>query len=274
MNTKKTTFITGVVAISLTGCFSDEASLYSICEDNPQICSDIEAKGWCKEERSTLIRNRHRQITHPKDELNQYNSLMNWKTFSQCIETASNIKRRNIEDRDPTKAASFVNSVKAIDELEQQTVNSDLPQLLYYHWSQNGDASKIDKLIELDAQSQLQTTQLQLMMASYYGKVNKRKAAQAQYEALSLLTQNDIEALDHSVFASLSTYYFQENKLKLSYIWARVAVKFGLKANLYSSLTAKLERNGVNLQQLNLTAEKTYQSIITLNFMPPKIALK
>lgn len=258
----------------MSGCFSDEASLYTICEDNPQICNDIDAKGWCKNERSTLIRNRHRQITHPKDELNQYNSLTNWKKFSLCIESASNIKRRNVEDRDPTKATSFVNSVLEIEKLEQQTANSKLPQLLYYHWAQNGDSSKINQLIKLDANGKLLTTQLQLMMASYYGKANKRKAAMAQYKALSLLTEADLESLDHGVFASLSTYYFQENNLKLSYIWARIAVHFGLKENLYSSLTDKLERQGVDFKQLNETADNTYESIVALNFSAPKVAIK
>lgn len=255
-------------AISLSGCFSDETSIRGICENNPQICDDIKTKGWCKSERTNLIRNRQRQITAPKDQKNLYNSLINWKEFSHCIEAASNIKRRSIEDRDPTKAASFVNSVREIEKLERQTANSQLPQLLYYHWAQSGDDVKIDKLIRLDKKNKLNTTELQLMMSSYYSKFNKLMAAKAQYNALELLTQDDLDKLDHSIFASLSTYYYQKGELKRSYIWARVAIKFGLKANLYSSLTIKLKRSGVKLPNLDQEADDIFQSIESLSFNP------
>lgn len=254
----------------LAGCFSDKHSIYSICEDNPQICSDIETKGWCKKERSTLIRNRHRQLVAPDDEENLYTSLKNWKTFSKCIEAASNIKRKNIEDRDPTKAASFVNSIREIEKLEQLTINSQLPQLLYYHWAQNGDEKKINRLINLDKNKKLETTEMQVMMASYYGKFDQDKAASALYKALSLLTDTDLQQLDHSIFASLSTYFYQTKNLRLSYIWAQVAVRYGLKVNLYSSLTGEIKRQGESLPQLDKQAENVYQSIQSLQFKPPK----
>lgn len=258
-----------MLAISLTGCFSDETSLSSICENHPHVCNDIKTKGWCKTERFDIIQSRYRQITTPNDQENLYNSLIKWKKFSSCIEAASNIKRKSIDDRDPTKAASFVNSVREIEKLEQQTVNSQFPQLLYYHWAQSGHDANIDKLIKLDQQNKLDTTELQLMMASYYSKVDQLMAAKAQYNALTLLTQEDLAALDHSIFASLSTHYYQTKELKLSYIWARVAVKFGLKANLYSSLTTQLKRNGIKLSNLDKKADKVFQSIQALSFIPP-----
>ncbi len=270
MNTKKATLITSIISLSLTGCFSDEKSIYGICEDHSAICTDIETKGWCKEERSSLIRNRYLQLTKPEDELNLYHSLVNWRKFSKCIETASNIKRRKLEDRDPTKAASFVNSVKEIEKLEQLTQASTLPQLLYYHWAQSGDEVKIDRLLTLDKQDKLQTTELQMMIASYYRKIDRKKAATAHYKALAYLTKDDLDTLDHSVFASLSTYYYQAKKLKLSYIWAQVAVKYGLKANLYSSLTGELQRKGVSLDELDKKADQLFDSIQILNFQPPK----
>lgn len=270
MSTKKATLIVGFLSLSLTGCFSDDKSIYGICEDHADICTDIETKGWCKKERSSLIRNRYQQLVAPKDELNLYQSLVNWHKFSKCIETASNIKRRNLEDRDPTKAASFVNSIREIEKLEHLTQNSTLPQLLYYHWAQSGDDSKIDRLLELDKQNKLQTTELQMMIASYYRKVDRKKTALAHYKALSYLTKKDLETLDHSVFASLSTYHYQAKKLKLSYVWAQVAAKYGLKANLYSSLAVELERKGVSLSELDKEADQVFESIQTLNFTPPK----
>jgi len=270
LNTKISTIITGLLTLSLSGCFTDETTIYGICENHSQICSDIETKGWCKNERAQLIRNRLRQLKAPDDQLNLYKSLINWKKFSYCIEAASNIKRKSIEDRDPTKAASFINSVREIEKLELLTVNSQLPQLLYYHWAHTGNKAKINKLIRLDQQNKLNTTELQLMMSSYYSKISKKKAAKAQYNALELLTQPDLETIDHTIFASISTYHYQTKDLELSYVWAQVAVKFGLKANLYSSLTSELKRKGAKLAELDQKADAIFHSIQILSFKAPK----
>jgi len=270
LTTKTNTIITGILALSLTGCFSDEKSLYSICGDSPQVCDDIKTQGWCKGERTELIRNRYRQQTEPNNHKNLYDTLLTWKTFNACIEKASNIKRKKVTDRDPTKAATFVTSVLEIQKLEKLTKSSNYPDLLYYHWVEYGDDSKIDKLVSLDRKGKLNTSDLQFKMSTYYGKVNREKAVNSLLKGLSLLTESQLETLDHNVFASLTTYYYQMKKLELSYTWAQVAVKFGLKANLYSSLTVELQRKDINLSELDLKADDIYQSIQDLKFQYSK----
>jgi len=258
------------LALSLTGCFSDEKSLYAICRDTPQVCDDIKTQGWCKNERTELIRNRYRQIKEPKNHKNLYDTLITWKSFNTCIEKASNIKRKKITDRDPTKAATFVTSILEIEKLEKLTKSSNYPDLLYYHWVEYGDDSKISKLVSLDRRGKLNTSDLQFKMSTYYGKVNREKAINALLKGLSLLTESKLDTLDHNVFASLTTYYYQMKKLELSYTWAQVAIKFGLKANLYSSLTTELKRKNTDLNELKLKADNIYESIQNLNFKPSK----
>ncbi len=266
MTTRFHQLIAILIAFSLSGCFYFEKSIYTICEENPDICSDIKTKGWCKEERTKLIRTREKQILAPNDQENLYRNLINWKSFSACIEIASQIKRRSLTDRSSTKAATFVNSIMEIQKLENKTKNSNYPHLLYYHWTQYGDDEKIEKLKILDKNGELNTSELQFKMASYYSKSDRSKFIKAQYTALSLLTKTDLENLDHGVFASISTYYFQIDNLKKSYIWSQVAVKFGLKANVYSSLIDKLNRQNIDLSILDLKAEAIYKSINELNF--------
>lgn len=266
MTTRFNQLITILIASSLGGCFYFEKSIYTICDETPDICTDIKTKGWCKEERTQLIRTREKQILAPDDQENLYRNLINWKSFSACIEVASQIKRRSLTDRNSTKAATFVHSIMEIQKLENQTKNSNYPHLLYYHWTQYGDDEKIEKLKVLDKNGKLNTSELQFKMASYYSKRDRSKFIKAQYSALSLLTKTDLESLDHDVFASIATYYFQMDNLKKSYIWSQVAVKFGLKANAYSSLTGKLNRQGIDLSVLDLKAKAIYKSINELNF--------
>lgn len=270
MTTKIKTIITGILTLTLTGCFSDEKSLYSICGDTPQLCDDIKTQGWCKDERTNLIRNRYRQLTEPDDHKNLYNTLITWKKFNFCIEKASNIQRKKVTDREPTKAATFVTSVLEIEKLEKLTKSSNYPDLLYYHWVEYGDDNKMDKLVSLDKRGRLNTSDLQFKMSTYYGKVDRNKAINSLLNGLSLLTESKLDSLDHSVFASITTYYYQMRKLELSYIWAQVAIKFGLKANLYSSLTVELKRKDIDLDELNIKADKIYQSIQDLNFQPSR----
>lgn len=266
MTTTIKNLILTVLCLSLCSCFYFEKSIYSICDDTPHICDDIKTKGWCNDERSLLIRNRHNQILYPDNQENLYNSLVSWQSFSQCIEIASNIKRRDINDRDSIKAATFVHSIHEIEKLEKLTKNSNFPHLMYYHWTQDGDIEKIEKLKTLDDNGQLNTSELQFKMAFFYGKTDKEKSVQAQYKALSLLTEKDLNQLDHNVFANISTYYYQMRNLKHAYIWAQVAIKFGLKANIYSSLTRELKRKNTDFKALDLTAIEIYTSINELNF--------
>jgi len=253
----------------IVACSDSKRSIYAICDDNPQICGDIETKGWCKIERSAVIRFREQQIVSPDNQLSLYRGLKHWQSFSHCIEIAANIKRRTVTDRDSVKETTFLTSLNAIDRLEKDTYNSNLPQFLYYHWAAQGDDSKIDKLIELDQNSQLNSTELQLMMASYYGKLDSDKAIASQYKALTLLTAPDLATLDAGLFASLATNFYRKKQFELSYVWTQVAVKSGLKENSHTALARELSDRNVNIVHLDELADDTYDSINALAFSAP-----
>ncbi|NRA62699.1 MAG: DUF2989 domain-containing protein [Psychrobium sp.] len=271
MKTTNITFTVALCAGLLSGCGLGEDTIYTICEENPAICVDIKAQGWCKLERALLIRNRLQQLKEPDDERNLYDSLHQWQYFSQCIESASNIVRKNKEDRDPTKTKTFLTSIKEIDKLERLTKNSALPELLYYHWARDGEQNKIYKLVALDKAGKLDRTNMQLKMAMYYAKNDPEKAIKAQYKALRYLTKHDLETLSGDVFANLSTHFYQKGYYRYSYIWAQVAVKFGLKESIYSGLSNELSQRNINKTLLNDIADNTYDSIQDLAFVVPKL---
>lgn len=270
MNTKAFTILLSLGVTTLTGCFNGERSVYAICDDNPQLCSDIEADGWCTAERALVIRQREVELITPSDQLNLYNGLAQWKDFSQCIENAASIKRRNLDDRDSTKEKTYLVTLQEIKRIENATVNSELPQLIYYHWAQNGDENKIKKLVKLDKQGQLNTFAMQQLMAAYYGKTNKNKAIQSQYKALSLLTQSDLEYLPPTIYASLATHAYQIKDYPLAYVWSQIAIKAGLKESKYNFLTQNLKAQNADINNLQQIATQTYESILALKFQPPE----
>ncbi len=269
MNTKLITLSTLIVWPLLGGCLGSEQTIYAICEENPQICSDIQAQGWCKVERANVIRQRQKELTTPNDPNVLYDSLIRWQEFSQCIEIAANIKRRSIKDRDAIKETTFLTTLQEIQRIEQATVNSKLPEFLYYHWAQDGDPSKIEKLVALDQRSKLNTTRLQLMMAAYYGKANRERAISSLYKALQFLKASELESLDPSVYASLATHFYQEKRYKLAFVWTEVATMAGLKTNKNNLIMQNLEAQHADVDKLEGVASDTYNSIRSLAFEAP-----
>ena len=244
--------------------------MYQVCNDYHEICHDIDTEGWCKHQRSDLIIRRYQQLQTPRDLDNTYRTLMSWRKFNDCIAVASKITRRTVEDRTSVRTKAYLTSIKEIEKLEQQTLASTYPQLMYYHWAEDGKQYRIDALIKLDQQGKMASTELQLMMASYYAKVDKTKEMTAQYNALSLLDLASEYQLNNQIYASLATNYYQKNKYHLAFIWARVAEKSGLKTAAVSTLKRKLKAEKYDLKHLEDIAHKTYLSIAANKFTPPE----
>ena len=256
--------------LSLSGCGDFAVSTYTICNEHQQLCQDIETEGWCKNERVDLISNRYKIKKTPDDQDNQYRALVSWRDFSQCIMIASNVTRKTISDRTSKKARAYLTSLSEIKTIERLTINSHYPQLLYYHWSQHHDPIKLEKLLALDNQQQLKTTELQLMMASYYAKVDPKKQMIAQYKALSYLDPDDSESVDMNLYATIATSFYQQKQYKLAYVWSMVAERSGMKASSSSLLLQHLNAKSVNLKKLQRIAEQTLDSIESHQFVKPE----
>jgi len=254
----------------LSGCGDSPVTMYQMCEEQPNICSDIASEGWCKHKRAELIGRRYQSIITPKDQDNQYRTLVAWRDFNQCINVASKIMRTTVSDRTSTKTLAYLTSLKEIDKLEQATRNSKYPQLLYYHWVQDGSRQKINQLVKLDRANKLATTELQLMMASYYSKVDTTKEIKAQYKALKLLTPASAPMIDNQLYASLATNFLRQKKYRQAYIWTKISEFSGLKTASSSMLKRQLTDREIDLDKMATIAQTTYASIESHSFISPE----
>jgi hypothetical protein len=269
----KTTLLSSffvITAFLLSGCDSGPITLNQMCAEQAQICTDIDSEGWCKHQRVELISRRYQSIKSPDDQDNQYRTLIAWKEFNQCIKIAANITRKTITDRTSTKAKAYITSIYEIEKLEQATLNSKYPQLLYYHWSQDGNRNKMSQLLKLDRKHQLDTTELQLMMASYYAKVDTKKEIKAQYKALKFLSPQLQHDIDNQLFASLATNFYRQKKYQQAYIWTKISEYSGLNAASSSSLIRRLTEKKTNFDKLETIAQNTYTSITSYQFITPE----
>lgn len=253
----------------ISGCTDQKVSIYTICNEQSEICDDIDSEGWCKYDRAELITRRYKAIQAPTDQDNQYRTLLAWLNFNKCIKVASNITRKTVEARSQAKTNAYLVSIREIERLEQQTLKSELPQLLYYHWVRVGDPDRINALLRLDQQNKLATTELQLMMASYYAKVDRVKETKAHYRALNYLGNDHVQKIDNQIYASLATNFFSTKDYSLAYIWTKVAQRSGLKLNNLPSLQRELVVGSSDTKRLDAIADKTFQSITAREFISP-----
>ena len=178
--------------------------------------------------------------------------------------------RTTITDRTSAKTLAYLTSIKEIAKLEQATRASQYPQLLYYHWVQDGSRTKIRKLLKLDRANKLETTELQLMMASYYAKVDTNKEIKAQYNALKLVTPASASLIDNQLYASLATNFMRQKKYPLAYIWTQIAELSGLKTANTNLLKSRLNSQSVDFDKMTTIAKTTYASINAHDFVSPE----
>ena len=210
--------------ITLSGCTERLPTVREMCEENPGFCADLNEDNWCRSERRQLIISRYLNAEQPSSQ-HQYYLLKDLQQYSHCIELASGIEHRKLKSKQSHRIEAYLNSLNAINELAQQTADSEQPLLLYWHWANRGDKEALQQLLQMENTEQLQTHELQLALASYYAKEDQDKVLFHLFNALRLYQPE--QRFNVEIPESLVTYYLSKENIKDAYIWARVAIVFG-----------------------------------------------
>ncbi|RUO81281.1 DUF2989 domain-containing protein [Idiomarina tyrosinivorans] len=253
----KTALLTAFAALTLTGCFEKEMTVRDICEQQPQLCSDIASDNWCNLERRKVIFSRYARLQKDDGE-HQYRLLRDLESYSKCMELASRIEHKQLKEKQSARIESYFASMQAIDKLNEETRNSENPLLLYWHWSRNGNTDAIDKLLTIEGSKQVQTPELQLAYATYYAKANEDKTFEHLYRALSLY-RKDAE-VNPEIAVTLMTLNLARNNAKAAFIWGNIAHQLharSLQWNDIVSATAPTEEQREQwLEQAEALLEK------------------
>lgn len=252
----------------LSGCEWSNGSLSGICKNHPELCEDIQTAGWCRNERADLIRLRYKGLTEPKNEDNHYRTLLAWETFRDCINVASQITHIKAADKVSIRTEAYLASLEGIKKLEQQVSKSSYPPLVYYRWSHFGNERDLKKLLRLDRQGKMRTTEQQLMIASYYAKYDKAKELAAHHKALEYLTAD--QEVPYSSFASLATNYYQNKEYDQAYVWSVLASNHQIDSVNLAQLQHMMKASDEEIAQLEEQADDIMDQINQRRFATQK----
>ena len=210
------------IVVTLSGCEERPITVREACESYPDICSDLNQDNWCNAERRQLILTRYANKTD-ETPTHQYYLLKDLQSYSQCIELASSIEHRKLKAKQSHRIEAYIKSLSNIEKLAQQTKSSEHPLLMYWHWANRGNNDALDRLLALEGQPIMQTSELQFALATYYAKEDSQTMLEYLYRALRLYKPQ--QRFNVEIPESLVTYYLNNQRTDEAYIWALVAIQ-------------------------------------------------
>lgn len=251
----------------LSACSEAELTLRSVCEKEPGLCTDLNDDSHCNLQRRDLIMQRYDEKHLPSDK-NKYQLLVDFEKYSKCIELAAGIEHIKLKEKTSTRMVGYMTSLKEIKRLSDETVSSDDPHLLYYHWSRNKSDSHLQRFLQAEQEKRLETPELQMALVSYYSKRDKEKSIDLLHHALELYPPEP--TVDPEIYASLTTMFYKKKDYASAYHWALLAQQSGAFNVELQELKIYLEQAQLDHEKIKETAEHTQAQLLLGNFTPPK----
>lgn len=209
-----------VFPVLLFGC-NQPPTISELCENNLDTCQLFTPDSWCKAERKKMIW--AFDIAKTSDiEKSQYDLLITLENYRECMGYASQIEHIKLKEKKTFRLKNKKHAIDKINEISEATEKSTNPYLLYYHWSRYLNKTSLQKFIRLEGSNELETTELQFFLATYYIKRDIQKTFGLLFHALELYnTDTDIE-IDVEIFKSIISLFTDKEEYKQAYIWLKI----------------------------------------------------
>lgn len=254
--------------VLLAGCGAEQKTVAQICKDNPAICTDLNEDSHCNVQRAEVIFDRAAEAKLPSDK-NKYKLLISFEKYSKCIELASGIEHIKLKEKTTSRVNGFLTSLKEIKRLTEETVSSDDPNLLQYHWSRHQSQSHLEKFLVAEKDKRLETPELQIALASYYMKRDVKKTIDILHHALSLYPAD--AAIDPEIYTALTTIHYTQRNYQLSLLWALIAEEAGIERIEFARIKTELKELKIDADPIEALADDTLESIKLGQFKAPQI---
>ncbi len=250
----------------LAGCGPKQQTVAEICKDNPAVCSDLNEDAQCNEQRRDVIFERFTEGKLPSDK-NKYKLLISFEKYSKCIELASGIEHIKLKEKTTSRVNGFLTSLREIKRLTEETVSSDDPNLLQFHWSRHQSQPHLERFLTAEKNQQLETPELQIALASYYMKRDAKKTIDILHHALSLYKADAV--VDPEIYTALTTIYYKQKNYQLSLLWALVAEDAGIERIEFARIKTELKEMKIDADPIESLADDTIDSIKQGQFKVP-----
>ncbi|MFT7682600.1 MAG: hypothetical protein ACI935_002075 [Moritella dasanensis] len=224
-----------VITSFLVAC-DNPRNIGAICENDAAICADLNNDVWCQTERNDLITSRF-ESTNSVDEQAQFGLLTALSNFQECIKVAALIEPRTHPELKTLRVSAMLSTYDELIALEKQTLSSNNPYILNYHWVSHNNENAKQRFIALSTQQSFDDPALYFAIANIYGNSNDKAIANL-LKGISLLnsnTQVGNAQLDNSqsdnnsdmttnLLYAIITAYMYKRDYQLAYIWSQVAI--------------------------------------------------
>ena len=207
--------------LTLMACNDDR--IHNICANHPELCQDLVDDGWCRYERTDIIRSRF-YLQEEGTDRRKYELMRNLERYLKCAERSTNIEYKTATEQKSPSVEGMLAAGDQLTELDAATRNSQDPYLLLWHWTNNINEQAREQFMALEGQPVLKEPELQLALGGMYAKSAPQKAITLMHHALSLYGEGD--KVNSRILTSLSTLYMGQKEYGMAYLWGKVSESF------------------------------------------------
>ncbi|HEH9440663.1 TPA: DUF2989 domain-containing protein [Aeromonas sobria] len=244
------------VGLAVTGCNDDR--IHNICGNNPELCQDLVDDGWCRYERTDVIRSRF-YLKEEGTDRRKYELMRGLERYLKCAERSTNIEYKAAKEQKSPRVEGMLAAGDQLAQLDATTRNSQDPYLLLWHWTNNTNALAHQQFMALEGTKVVDEPELQLALAGSYAKSDATKAIAILHYGLSLYREGD--KINSRLLTSLSTLYMGQKQYGLAYLWGKVSESFqdapevsAKRFAIYHSLS-KTEQDGYDVRAAEIVEQ-------------------
>jgi hypothetical protein len=183
---------------------------------------------------------------------------------------ASQIQHIKLKSKTVVRTNNLLKAKAHLAEHTEATMNSNHPNLLYYHWTRRSDEQALAKFLTLEGSKILENPTAQYHLATYYVKRDINKTLGLLFHALELHQQGT--EVEVEIFQTLATIFTNKEAYKQAYIWLKVYQLAQKDSNKEVEDNLALYQQGYKLDGdfLDDVAENTLENILVGKFTSPK----
>jgi len=251
----------------LSGCDTGP-NVAELCKANTEICHEFNEDNWCKRERISVALSRI-DLKNSQKDADKYKVLVAYEGYAECMSLASKIQHIKLKEKTTKRINNYVKAKEQIEKISNETLASEHPHLLYYHWTRELNESSLNKFLQLEGTSALENSTSQLHLATYYTKRDLEKTLSLLFHALEL--RESTEDVDPEIYHSLTTIFTKKKKYKQAYIWLKIqSLSDSNDKKIMTALTQYQKVYQLDTDFLNKVAENTLNKIDRGEFTTPK----
>jgi hypothetical protein len=251
----------------MLGC-NKNTSFAQICENHQAACQEFHPDTWCKKERVNLVFAHAALADKPRDK-EKFNTLMAYEDYEKCVSKAAEIDHIKFKEKKTKRIDNMLKARHKIKMLSNETIDSNYPSLLYYHWTHHLNKRSLAAFLALEGEPIMENSTSQYELATYYAKRDINKTISLLYRALEL---NQVgETINVDIFKSLTSVYAELGDNKQAYIWLKVLTLAAPNDKQINRTNLHQYQNNTNLDQsfLDKVARTVLGNIKKAEFVAP-----